>query len=167
MTMKIHGNAFRYGRNVDTDVIIPARHLVSTDPEYLGQHCLEDLDPTFLKRMKKGDIIVAEENFGCGSSREAAPVALKAAGVGAIVAASFARIFYRNAINMGLPIFESPEAVAGIADGDEVEIDSDAGIIRNLTKGASYGIAPFPPFVQEIIDRGGLMEYVEERLAKK
>lgn len=165
--MKIHGSAFRYGKNVDTDGIIPARYLVSTDPDELARHCLEDLDPAFVKQMKPGDIIVAEDNFGCGSSREAAPVAIKAAGVGAVIASSFARIFCRNAINVGLPIFESPEAVAGIAQGDEVEVDAGAGVIRNLTKGTSFQMAPFPPFVQEIIAKGGLLEYVEERLAKR
>lgn len=164
--MKIHGSAFRYGKNVDTDGIIPARYLVSTDPDELARHCLEDLDPAFVKQMKPGDIIVADDNFGCGSSREAAPVAIKAAGVGAVIASSFARIFYRNAINVGLPIFESPEAVAGIAQGDEVEVDAGAGVIRNLTKGTNFQMAPFPPFVQEIIAKGGLLEYVEERLAQ-
>lgn len=164
--MEIRGRAFRYGKNVDTDGIIPARHLVTTDPDELAGHCLEDVDPSFVQRVRRGDVIVAEENFGCGSSREAAPVAIKAAGVGAVVASSFARIFYRNAINVGLPIFESAEAVAGIEEGDEVEVDAGAGILRNLTKGTSFGVAPFPEFLQQIIAKGGLLEYVEDRLAR-
>ena len=156
--MQFEGRAFKYGRDVDTDVIIPARYLNSSDPEFLAQHCLEDLDATFVGRMQPGDILVAEENFGCGSSREHAPIALKAAGVSVIVAKSFARIFYRNAINIGLPIVECPEAVDGIADGDMVSVDADAGVIRNMTTDAVFQAQPFPTFLQEIIQAGGLVE---------
>ena len=159
--MKIHGKAFRYGKNVDTDVIIPARHLVSTDAAELGKHCLEDLDPTFLKRMKQGDVIVAEENFGCGSSREAAPVALKAAGVGAVVAASFARIFYRNAINIGLPLLEVGDASAKIKAGDILSIDLETGVILNTTTGETIHAQPLPGFIQDIALAGGLINYLK------
>lgn len=156
--MHFEGRAFKYGRDVDTDVIIPARYLNSSDPSFLAQHCLEDLDPTFVGRVQPGDIVVALENFGCGSSREHAPIALKAAGVSVVVAKSFARIFYRNAINIGLPIVECPEAVDGIADGDTVAVDADAGTIRNVETGAAFQVQPFPPFLQEIIQAGGLVE---------
>ena len=131
--MKFKGTAFRYGRDVDTDVIIPARYLNTSDPAELAKHCLEDLDPTFVNRVKKGDIIVADENFGCGSSREHAPVAIKAAGVSVVIAKSFARIFYRNAINIGLPIMECPEAADAISDGDVVYVDADTGVVRDET----------------------------------
>ena len=155
--MKFKGTAFRYGRDIDTDVIIPARYLNTSDPAELAKHCLEDLDPTFVNRVEKGDIIVADENFGCGSSREHAPVAIKAAGVSVVIAKSFARIFYRNAINMGLAILECPEAVDAIGNGDTVSIDADTGTITDETTGASFQAQPFPPFIQEIIDAGGLV----------
>lgn len=155
--MKFKGTAFRYGRDIDTDVIIPARYLNTSDPAELAKHCLEDLDPTFVNRVEKGDIIVADENFGCGSSREHAPVAIKAAGVSVVIAKSFARIFYRNAINIGLPIMECPEASERIEDGDEVAIDFATGVITNVTKNETYQAAPFPAFIQEIIDAGGLL----------
>ena len=160
--MRFEGRAFKYGRDVDTDVIIPARYLNSSDPAFLAQHCLEDLDPTFVERVQPGDIVVAQENFGCGSSREHAPIALKAAGVSVVVAKSFARIFYRNAINIGLPIVECPEAVDGISDGDVVTVDADAGAICNVTTGAAFQAQPFPPFLQEIIQAGGLVERARE-----
>ncbi|MCL5961286.1 MAG: 3-isopropylmalate dehydratase small subunit [Chloroflexi bacterium] len=161
----MRGRAWKYGKNVDTDAIIAARYCTSTDPNELAKHCMEDLDPGFVAKKAVGDIIVADSNFGCGSSREVAPLCIKAAGVAAVVAANFARIFYRNAINIGLPILESPDACEGISDGDEVEIDLDAGTIRNLTRGDEFRSAPFPPFMQHIIARGGLMGYVEDRLA--
>lgn len=164
--MNIRGTVWKYGRNVDTDVIIPGRHCHLSDPEDLAPHCLEDLDAGFAKAVKKGDVIVAEDNFGCGSSRELAPLAIKSCGVGAVVASSFARIFYRNSINVGLPIFECREAVEGIEAGDEIEIDSDAGMIANLTKGTRFQAVGFPPFIQEIIGAGGLMNYVVSRTRK-
>lgn len=163
--MQFEGRAFKYGRDVDTDVIIPARYLNSSDPAFLAQHCLEDLDNTFVVRMRTGDILVAEENFGCGSSREHAPIALKAAGVSVVVAKSFARIFYRNAINIGLPIVECSEAVDGITDGDIVSVDVEAGMIRNLTSGGEFQAQPFPQFLQEIIQAGGLVERAKKQLA--
>jgi 3-isopropylmalate dehydratase small subunit len=159
------GRAFKYGSNVDTDVIIPARYLTTTDPAELGAHALEDLDPTFVARVSPGDVLVVGSNFGCGSSREHAPVALKAAGVGAVVADSFARIFFRNAINTGLPVATCPEAVAATDDGDELEVDAAAGVVRNLTKGTRYSAEPLPPFVLEIAAAGGLVGWVRERLA--
>ena len=156
--MQFRGTVFRYGRDVDTDVIIPARYLNTSDPAELAAHCLEDLDASFRERVQPGDIVVAEENFGCGSSREHAPVAIKAAGVSCVIAKSFARIFYRNAINMGLPILECSEAVDAIAEGDVVSVDADTGTITNETTGAVFRAQPFPPFIQEIIDAGGLGE---------
>ena len=162
--MRFEGRAFKYGRDVDTDVIIPARYLNSSDPAFLEQHCLEDLDPTFVERVQSGDIVVAQENFGCGPSREHAPIALKAAGVSVVVAKSFARIFYRNAINIGLPIVECSEAVDGISDGDTVSVDADAGVIRNETTGAVFQAQPFPAFLQEIIQAGGLVERARKAL---
>ena len=155
--MHFKGTAHRYGRDIDTDVIIPARYLNSSEPEWLAQHCLEDLDADFVKKVKKGDIIVAEENFGCGSSREHAPIAIKAAGVDVVIAKSFARIFYRNSINIGLPILECEAASDAIAAGDEVSVDFDTGVITNLTKNETYQAEPFPAFIQEIISKGGLM----------
>ena len=155
--MQFHGTVHRYGRDIDTDVIIPARYLNTSDPAELAKHCLEDLDTSFISRVQPGDIIVAEENFGCGSSREHAPIAIKAAGVSCVVAKSFARIFYRNAINMGLAILECPEAVDAIGNGDTVSIDADTGTITDETTGASFQAQPFPPFIQEIIDAGGLV----------
>ena len=165
--MKFKGTAFRYGRDVDTDVIIPARYLNTSDPAELAKHCLEDLDPTFVNRVKKGDIIVADENFGCGSSREHAPVAIKAAGVSVVIAKSFARIFYRNAINIGLPIMECPEAADAISDGDVVSVDADTGAITDETTGAVFHAQPFPPFIQDIINEGGLVARTKRVLAEK
>lgn len=162
--MTFKGRAWKFGRDIDTDAIIPARYLNTSDPAELGKHCMEDADPTFVSKVKPGDLIVAGENFGCGSSREHAPVAIKAAGVSCVVAKSFARIFYRNAINTGLPIFESPEAVDGISEGDEIEVDAGTGSIKNLTTGKEYRAEPFPPFIQEIIEEGGLIEYVKAKL---
>jgi len=167
MSEKLHGRAWVYGNDVDTDVIIPARYLVTSDPEELGRHCMEDLDPEFIKKMKPGDVVVGGENFGCGSSREHAPLALKSAGVSCVIAASFARIFFRNAINVGLPIFESSEAVNGISAGDEVEVDPSTGIIRNLSKGEIYRATSYPPFLRHLIEVGGLVPYVRERLKEK
>lgn len=155
--MNFNGNAHRYGRDVDTDVIIPARYLNTSDPTELAKHCLEDLDPSFATRVQSGDIVVAEENFGCGSSREHAPLCIKAAGVSVVIAKSFARIFYRNAINIGLPIMECPEAVDGIAQGDRVSVDAAAGVIVNETTGAVFRAQPFPPFIADIIEAGGLV----------
>ena len=160
--MKYTGHVIRYGDNVDTDVIIPARYLNTSDRTELAKHCMEDLDPTFVGRVQQGDILVAGLNFGCGSSREHAPIAIQASGVSLVIAKSFARIFYRNAINIGLAIVECPEAVEAIAEGDEVEADLDAGIIRNLTSGAEYRAEPFPPFIQTIITHGGLMQAVRD-----
>ena len=148
--MHFKGTAHRYGRDIDTDVIIPARYLNSSDPEWLAAHCLEDLDKDFVKKVHKGDIIVAEENFGCGSSREHAPIAIKAAGVDVVIAKSFARIFYRNSINTGL-------AVDAIKQGDVVDVDADAGVIANVTTGETFKAQPFPPFIREIIEEGGLI----------
>jgi len=154
------GTVFKYGDNVDTDVIIPARYLNSSDPAELATHCMEDIDKTFIDRVQKGDIIVATKNFGCGSSREHAPIAIKAAGVSCVIAETFARIFYRNAINIGMPIIECPEAARSIEDGDEVEIDFDSGMIHNVTKNESYKGQAFPPFMQKIISAGGLIHYI-------
>ena len=156
-TMNIQGKVFKYGVNVDTDVIIPARYLNTAEAKVLALHCLEDLDPTFIKRVKPGDIIVAGANFGCGSSREHAPIAIKASGISCVIAESFARIFYRNAINMGLPILESAEAAAAINEGDVVKVDLDSGRIFDETTGESFQAQPFPPFIQRIIAAGGLM----------
>jgi 3-isopropylmalate/(R)-2-methylmalate dehydratase small subunit len=158
-----HGKVIKYGDNVDTDVIIPARYLNSSDPSELATHCMEDLDKDFLSKMKPGDIMVAEKNFGCGSSREHAPIAIKACGISCVIAETFARIFYRNAINIGLPIIECPEAVAGIDNGDEVSIDFDSGIIKNITKGTSFKGQPFPEFMQKIIDAEGLVNYINAK----
>lgn len=165
--MKFHGTAHRYGRDIDTDVIIPARYLNTSDPAELAKHCLEDLDPSFVDKVQAGDIIVAEENFGCGSSREHAPVCIKAARVAAVVAKSFARIFYRNAINIGLPIMECPAAVDAIADGHAVTIDTEAGVIRDDTTGEEFAVEPFPPFIAQIIDEGGLVNRTRRVLAEQ
>jgi 3-isopropylmalate/(R)-2-methylmalate dehydratase small subunit len=156
---------YKYGENVDTDVIIPARYLVTSDPSELAKHCMEDIDRDFAARVRPGDIIVAGRNFGCGSSREHAPIAIKGAGVACVIAPSFARIFYRNAFNTGLPILESEEAAERIDAGDAVEIDFAAGIIRNLTKDESYRAEPFPPFISRLIESGGLTEYVKSQRA--
>jgi 3-isopropylmalate/(R)-2-methylmalate dehydratase small subunit len=158
------GRAFKFGDNVDTDVIIPARYLNSADPRELAAHCMEDIDREFVKKVKRGDIVVAGGNFGCGSSREHAPIAIKESGVSCVVASSFARIFYRNAINIGLPILESTDAPNGIADGDEIEVDLGSGRIANLTKGEVYTSEPFPEFMQKIIDAGGLVNRTKQEL---
>lgn len=155
--MKAKGTVHKYGDNVDTDVIIPARYLNTSVPSELAEHCMEDIDKDFVSNVKKGDIMVAHNNFGCGSSREHAPIAIKAAGISCVIAATFARIFYRNAINIGLPIMECHEASEKIENGDEVEIDFDSGIITNVTKGESYKAEPFPEFIKEIINKGGLL----------
>jgi 3-isopropylmalate/(R)-2-methylmalate dehydratase small subunit len=162
----IRGTVHKYGSDVDTDVIIPARYLNTTDPKELASHCMEDIDAEFTKRVKPGDIIVAEDNFGCGSSREHAPIAIKASGVSAVIANTFARIFYRNSINTGLPILECPEAVAGISNGDTVEIDLENGTITNVTTGKSWQAKPFPPFMRQLIDAGGLVNYAKAKLGK-
>ncbi len=161
--MKANGHVFKYGDNVDTDVIIPARYLNSSDPKELAQHCMEDIDQEFVKKVQNGDIIVADKNFGCGSSREHAPLAIKASGVSCVIAETFARIFYRNAINIGLPIIECPEAAKGIAAGDEVEVDFDRGVIQNLTKGTQFQGQAFPPFMQKIIEAEGLVNYINQK----
>jgi 3-isopropylmalate/(R)-2-methylmalate dehydratase small subunit len=163
--MIFEGTAHVYGRDIDTDVIIPARYLNTTDPAELGAHCMEPIDPGFRERVAAGDLMVAGENFGCGSSREHAPVAIKASGISCIVAASFARIFYRNAINTGLPIVVSEEAAAGVRAGDRLRVDPAAGVVENLTQGVSYAADAFPPFMQELIKRGGLLAYVKSKLA--
>ena len=163
----MRGKVWKYGDHIDTDVIIPARYLNTSDPAELAKHCLEDLDTTFVKRVKPGDIIVADENFGCGSSREHAPVAIKAAGVSVVIAKSFARIFYRNAINIGLPIMECPEACDAISDGDVVKINADTGLITDETTGKTFQAQPFPPFIQEIINEGGLVARTKKLLAQK
>ena len=160
--MKANGYVFKYGDNVDTDVIIPARYLNSSDPKELAEHCMEDIDTEFVKKVKKGDIIVADKNFGCGSSREHAPLAIKASGVSCVIAQTFARIFYRNAINIGLPIIECPEAAKGIDAGDEVEVDFDSGKIYNRTKGTQFQGQAFPPFMQKIIEAEGLVNYINQ-----
>ncbi|MDO5344925.1 MAG: 3-isopropylmalate dehydratase small subunit [Lachnospiraceae bacterium] len=161
--MKAQGTVFKYGDNVDTDVIIPARYLNSSDPKELAAHCMEDIDKDFIHKVKPGDIIVADKNFGCGSSREHAPIAIKAAGVSCVIAETFARIFYRNAINIGLPIIECPEASRGIELGDEVEIDFDSGMIYNRTKGTQFQGQAFPEFMQKIIEAEGLINYINRK----
>lgn len=160
--MQAHGTVHKYGDNVDTDVIIPARYLNTASHSELAAHCMEDIDRDFVKNVKPGDIIVAEKNFGCGSSREHAPIAIKASGVSCVIAASFARIFYRNSINIGLPILESPEAAAGIRAGDEVEVDFDTGTIKNNSRGETYKASPYPPFLQNIIQKGGLLNSIRK-----
>lgn len=160
--MKAQGFVHKYGDNVDTDVIIPARHLNTQDHKELASHCMEDIDIDFVKKVKEGDIMVAEQNFGCGSSREHAPIAIKASGISCVIAKSFARIFYRNAINIGLAIIECPEAVDGINNGDEVSVDFDGGVITNLTSGDTYTFAPFPEFIQKIISSNGYLNAIRE-----
>ncbi|MBQ7907842.1 MAG: 3-isopropylmalate dehydratase small subunit [Clostridia bacterium] len=160
--MNFTGKAIKYGDNVDTDVIIPARYLNTSDHKELASHCMEDLDKDFTKRVEAGDIMVAGDNFGCGSSREHAPIAIKASGISLVIANTFARIFYRNAINIGLAILECPEAVANISDGDKVEADLDNGIIYNRTTGKSFKTQPFPEFIQRIIQNGGLIESIKK-----
>lgn len=158
------GKTFKYGANVDTDVIIPARHLVTSDPLELAKHCMEDIDATFAQRVQPGDIIVAGKNFGCGSSREHAPISIKASGISCVIAPTFARIFYRNAFNTGLPILECLEASEKIQAGDEVEVDFGTGLIRNLTRGENYQAQPFPDFIRKIIEKDGLVNYVKDAL---
>jgi len=165
--MKLKGRAWKFGNDVNTDEIIPARYLNSSDPLFLATHCMEDADREFAGKVREGDLIAAGKNFGCGSSREHAPIAIKASGVRAVIAASFARIFFRNAFNIGLPIFESLEASQGIASGDEVMIDTEKGEIQNLTKHMIYRIKPIPPFMEKLIEAGGLIEYVKSSLRLK
>jgi len=165
--MKLKGKAWKFGDDVDTDAIIPARYLNTSDPRLLAAHCMEDADPEFPNKVKKGDIIVAGKNFGCGSSREHAPIAIKGAGVSCVIADSFARIFYRNAFNMGLPILECPEAATAIETGDEVEVDLDEGIIRNHSRQQTYRAQAVPPFMQKLVQSGGLMAYVKEQMAQE
>ena len=161
--MKACGHVFKYGDNVDTDVIIPARYLNATEGVELAKHCMEDIDKEFVNKVQKGDIIVANKNFGCGSSREHAPLAIKCAGVSCIIAETFARIFYRNAINIGMPIIECPEAAKAIQAGNEVEIDFDSGLITDKTAGVTYQGQAFPPFMQNIITAGGLINYINNK----
>lgn len=161
--MIANGKVFKYGDNVDTDVIIPARYLNSSDPKELASHCMEDIDADFYKNVQLGDIIVANKNFGCGSSREHAPISIKVAGVSCVIATTFARIFYRNAINIGLPILECEAAVKGIEAGDQVEVDFDSGIIKNITQGTQFQGEAFPPFMQELIKADGLVNYIKSK----
>ncbi len=160
--MKARGHVFKYGDNVDTDVIIPARYLNATEGAELARHCMEDIDKEFVGKVQPGDMIVANKNFGCGSSREHAPLAIKCAGVSCVIAETFARIFYRNAINIGLPIIECPEAAASIEAGHEVEVDFDSGVITDKTTGKSFEGQAFPPFMQKIIEAGGLVNYINQ-----
>ena len=162
--MKLKGQVWKYGDNVDTDVIIPARYLNVSTPEELARHCMEDIDPSFAGAVQSGDVIVAGENFGCGSSREHAPLAIKSAGVSCVVARNFARIFYRNAINIGLPIMECPAAVDGAEKGHQLEMNLEAGQVHNLTTGSVHQAEPYPPFMMEIIDAGGLVPYTRRRI---
>jgi len=166
MSAALKGRVHRYGDNVNTDEIIPARYLNTSDRAELAAHCLEDIDAEFVARVKPGDFVVGGENFGCGSSREHAPIALKEAGVSAVIAASFARIFFRNAINIGLPVLVAPDATAEAQSGDELEVDLTAGKITNLTRGKQYQAAPFPPFLQEMIAAGGLIAHVRAQLER-
>ena len=161
--MKVQGTVFKYGNDVDTDVIIPARYLNTTSEAELASHCMEDIDKEFVKNVKQGDIMVAEDNFGCGSSREHAPIAIKASGISLVIANSFARIFYRNSINIGLPILECPEAVANIKAGDVVSCDLAKGLIENVTTGETFQAEPFPDFIQNIIDKGGLIKSIQSK----
>lgn len=163
----IKGTAFKFGNNIDTDAIISAKYLITTDPKELAQHCMETADPDFAKKAKPGDFMIAGKNFGCGSSREHAPLSIKGLGLGLIIAESFARIFFRNCINIGMPILECPEAAKETDAGDQLEVDLDKGLIKNLTKGKTYQAAAFPPFMQQIIQAGGLMPFVKKRLAEQ
>lgn len=165
--MSIQGRAWKYGNNVDTDVIIPARYLNVSTAEELAKHCMEDIDPEFVGSVRSGDIILAGENFGCGSSREHAPLAIKGVGVGCVIAASFARIFYRNAINIGLPILESSQAVRETEKGHDIEVEIEVGLIRNLTTGETYRTTPYPEFMLEIIHAGGLVPYIRQNIGKR
>ena len=164
MSENIRGHVIKYGDNIDTDVIIPARHCTRFDPEHLAQHCMEDLDKDFLKKRRPGDIIVGGNNFGCGSSRELAPLAIKSALISCIIAGSFARIFYRNAINIGLPILECPEASSCLEEGDFVEVILATGVIRNLTRAETFRATPFPEAIQQIIKSGGIVNFVKSRM---
>ena len=164
--MKLRGRVHKYGANVDTDVIIPARYLSVSNPEELASHCMEDIDPDFVRKVRPGDIIVAGTNFGCGSSREHAPLAIKTAGVGVVIADSFARIFYRNAINIGLPILECPEAVKSCKAGDELEVELSTGEVLNVTTGQTFKARPYPEFMLQIVGAGGLIEHTKRKLAK-
>jgi 3-isopropylmalate/(R)-2-methylmalate dehydratase small subunit len=159
----LNGTAFTFGDNINTDVILPARYLNTSDPTELASHCMEDLDSSFIRRVKTGDVIVAGENFGCGSSREHAPVAIKSAGISVVIARSFARIFYRNAFNVGLPILECPQAAQDTSAGDLLEVNIDTGLIRNQTKGRDFHAKPIPPFMKDILESGGLMKWVEKK----
>ena len=161
--MNAKGTVHKYGNNIDTDVIIPARYLNTQDHKELASHCMEDIDKEFVHKVREGDIMVGGENFGCGSSREHAPIAIKASGVSCVIASTFARIFYRNAINIGLPILECPDASKGIDAGDEVSVDFDSGVITNVTKGETYQAQPFPEFIQNIIRSGGLMNSIKAK----
>ena len=165
--MKACGTVHKYGDNVDTDVIIPARYLNSSDPAELAKSCMEDIDPDFVKRVQKGDIMVANKNFGCGSSREHAPIAIKASGISCVIAETFARIFYRNAINIGLPIMECPEAAAKIDAGDDIDVDFATGVIKNNTKGETYQSEPLPEFLRNLISEEGLVNYTKSKLQEK
>ena len=160
--MDFQGKAIKYGDNVDTDVIIPARYLNTSDHKELASHCMEDIDKEFVNKVAQGDVMVGGDNFGCGSSREHAPIAIKASGISLVIARSFARIFYRNAINIGLAIVESDEAVDGISEGDQVKADLQKGVIYNLTTGKSFAVKPFPEFIQKIIQNGGLIESIKK-----
>ncbi len=163
--MEFEGAVIKYGDNVNTDVIIPARYLTITEPSELAAHCMEDLDPDFHLKVSPGDILVAGENFGCGSSREHAPLAIKASGIACVIASSFARIFYRNALNIGLPILECPEASRGLEAGDRVRVSLGEGVIKNLSRSAAYRTVPLPPFIQDIVAAGGLMSHITSRRA--
>lgn len=162
--MVLRGKVFKFGADVDTDIIIPARYLNTFEPQELAQHCMEAVDPEFPNKVALGDIIVAGKNFGCGSSREHAPIAIKAAGISCVIADSFARIFYRNSINIGLPILECTEAAAAVEEGDQIEVDLEEGQIKNLKNGDVYQASPFPEFMQTIMQKGGLMNYVKDKV---
>ena len=163
--MHIKGRIWKFGDNIDTDAIIPARYLNTSDPKELAAHVMEDADVDFPKKVKPGDIIVGGSNFGCGSSREHAPLAIKTAGIAAVIAKSYARIFYRNAFNIGLPIFEAPDMPDAVAEGDVLELDAEAGVVRDITKGTEYKVSPIPPFMQELISAGGLIEWTKKKIA--
>ena len=163
--MKLKGKVFKYGADINTDVIIPARYLNVSEPDKLAKHCMEDIDAAFIKKVKTGDIIMAETNFGCGSSREHAPIAIKASGISCVIARSFARIFFRNAINIGLPLLECAEAVENTSSGDILEVDLTKGTIKNLTSGKTFTAKPYPDFMSDLIAAGGLIEYTKKRLA--
>jgi 3-isopropylmalate/(R)-2-methylmalate dehydratase small subunit len=163
----LKGRVYKYGADVNTDVIVPARYLNVSEPSELAKHCMEDMDKEFVNKMKPGDIIMATTNFGCGSSREHAPIAIKAAGVSCVIAKTFARIFFRNAINIGLPLLECPEVVDNTEDGDMLEVDLSQGLIKNLTNGKTFSAKPYPEFMGELIKAGGLVEYTQNRLAQR